>query len=115
MEMDERLHTRTRAHWSAARLLRAATVDGHAALGWGDDAGRIEPGALADLTTIALDSVRTAGPPPALGAETAVLGATNADVRHTVVGGRHVVRDGAHQLVPRVPEALAESIAALRD
>lgn len=115
MEMDERLHTRTRGHWSAARLLRAATVDGHAALGWGDDAGRIEPGALADLTTIALDSVRTAGPPPALGAETAVFAATNADVRHTVVGGRHVVRDGAHQLVPRVPEALAESIAALRD
>ncbi|MFD8338311.1 formimidoylglutamate deiminase [Streptomyces solisilvae] len=113
MELDERLRTRARGHWTAAQLLRAATVDGHAALGWGADAGRIEVGALADLTTIALDSARTAGPPPRLGAETAVFAATSADVRHTVVGGRHVVRDGTHQLVPRVPQALAESIQAL--
>ncbi|CDR09285.1 formimidoylglutamate deiminase [Streptomyces iranensis] len=113
MELDERLRTRARGHWTAAQLLRAATADGHAALGWGAEAGRIEVGALADLTTIALDSVRTAGPPPRLGAETAVFAATSADVRHTVVGGRHVVRDGAHQLVPRVPQALAEAIEAL--
>ncbi|MBO0651732.1 formimidoylglutamate deiminase [Streptomyces triculaminicus] len=112
MELDERLRSRTRGHWTAAALLRAATEDGHASLGWGD-AGRIEPGALADLTTVALDSVRTAGPSPRHGAETAVFAATGADVRHTVVGGRHVVRDGVHQLVPDVPRALADSIAAL--
>ncbi|MDO0927381.1 formimidoylglutamate deiminase [Streptomyces sp. TG1A-8] len=114
MELDERLRTRTRGHWSAGELLRAATADGHAALGW-DEAGTIEPGALADLTTIALDSVRTAGPPPALGAETAVFAAGAADVRHTVVGGRQIVRDGAHTLVPDVPSALADAIAALHD
>ncbi|CAL9466627.1 formimidoylglutamate deiminase [Streptomyces sp. enrichment culture] len=114
MELDERLRTRTRGHWTAAALLRAATADGHAALGW-DKAGRIEAGALADLTTLALDSVRTAGPPPRLGAETAVFAATAADVRHTIVGGRHVVRDGAHTLVPDVPQALAQAVAALRD
>ncbi|MEU9442203.1 formimidoylglutamate deiminase [Streptomyces sp. NPDC048304] len=113
MELNERLRTRTRGHWTAAALLRAATADGHAALGW-QDAGAIETGALADLTTIALDSVRTAGPVPRLGAETAVFAATAADVRHTVVGGRHVVRDGAHTLVPDVPEALARAVAALR-
>ncbi|MFI9203373.1 formimidoylglutamate deiminase [Streptomyces sp. NPDC053048] len=113
MELDERLRSRTRGHWTAAALLRAATEDGHASLGW-SDAGRIEPGALADLTTVALDSVRTAGPEPRHGAETAVFAATGADIRHTVVGGRHVVRDGAHQLVPDVPRALADSIAALR-
>ncbi|MEV5238860.1 formimidoylglutamate deiminase [Streptomyces cinnamoneus] len=113
MELDERLRTRTRGHWTAAALLRAATADGHASLGW-DDAGRIAPGALADLTTVALDSVRTAGPDPLHGAETAVFAATGADVRHTVVGGRHVVRDGVHLLVPDVPQALADSIAALR-
>ncbi|MEV6804339.1 formimidoylglutamate deiminase, partial [Streptomyces sp. NPDC051132] len=113
MELDERLRTRTRGHWTAAALLRAATADGHAALGW-DDAGTLAPGALADLTTIALDSVRTAGPLPALGAETAVFAATAADVRHTVVGGRHVVRDGAHTRVPDVPRALARAVAALR-
>ncbi|MFF9393614.1 formimidoylglutamate deiminase [Streptomyces griseoluteus] len=114
MELDERLRTRTRGHWTAAALLRAATEEGHAALGW-QEAGAIEPGRLADFTTIALDSVRTAGPPPRLGAETAVFAASAADVRHTVVGGRQVVRDGAHTRVPDVPSALADAIGALRD
>ncbi|MFD7001649.1 formimidoylglutamate deiminase [Streptomyces mirabilis] len=113
MELNERLRTRTRGHWTAAALLRAASADGHAALGW-QDAGILEAGALADFTTIALDSVRTAGPVPRLGAETAVFAATAADVRHTVVGGRHVVRDGAHALVPEVPQALAQAVEALR-
>ncbi|MGW0909852.1 formimidoylglutamate deiminase [Streptomyces sp. NPDC002853] len=114
MELNERLRSHTRGHWTAAALLRAATADGHAALGW-PDAGVLEPGALADLTTIALDSVRTAGPLPRLAAETAVFAATSADVRHTVVGGRHVVRDGSHVLVADVPGALAEAVGALRD
>ncbi|MFJ3887401.1 formimidoylglutamate deiminase [Streptomyces rubrogriseus] len=113
MELNERLRTRARGHWTAAALLRAATADGHAALGW-DDTGRIEAGARADLATVALDSVRTAGPLPRLGAETAVFAATAADVRHTVVGGRHVVRDGAHALVPDVPQALARAVEAQR-
>ncbi|MET9137746.1 formimidoylglutamate deiminase [Streptomyces parvulus] len=113
MELNERLRTRTRGHWTAAALLRAATADGHAALGW-DDTGRIETGARADLATVALDSVRTAGPLPRLGAETAVFAATAADVRHTIVGGRHVVRDGVHTLVPEVPRSLARAVEALR-
>ena len=113
MELNERLRTRTRGHWTAAALLRAACADGHAALGW-DQAGTLEPGALADLTTIALDSVRTAGPLPRLGAETAVFAATAADVRHTIVAGRHVVRDGVHTLVPDVPRALSRAVEALR-
>ncbi|MCZ4609454.1 formimidoylglutamate deiminase [Streptomyces sp. Lzd4kr] len=113
MELNERLRTRTRGHWTAAALLRAASADGHAALGW-DEAGTLEAGALADFTTIALDSVRTAGPLPRLGAETAVFAASAADVSHTVVAGRHVVRDGAHTLVPDVPKALADAVAALR-
>jgi cytosine/adenosine deaminase-related metal-dependent hydrolase len=113
MELDERLRSRTRGHWTAAALLHAATAEGHTALGW-PEAGRIERGALADLVTIALDSVRTAGTLPRLGAETAVFAASAADVRHTVVGGRHVVRDGEHALLPDVPGALAASIQALR-
>ncbi|WP_405980388.1 formimidoylglutamate deiminase [Streptomyces sp. NBC_00158] len=113
MELNERLASRTRGHWTANALLRAATEDGHAALGLAD-AGRLEAGALADFTTVALDSVRTAGPLPRLGAETAVFAASAADVRHTVVGGRHVVRDGAHTLVGDVAAALADSIAAVR-
>jgi len=112
VELDERLRTRARGHWTAAALLRAATEDGHAALGR-PDAGRIAPGALADLCTVDLDSVRTAGPPPRLAAETAVFAATAADVREVVVGGRTVVRDGKHQLVPDVPGALRRTIAEL--
>ncbi|MER5429312.1 formimidoylglutamate deiminase [Streptomyces sp. NPDC002588] len=113
MELDERLRSRTRGHWTAAALLRAASADGHAALGR-PDAGILETGAAADFTTIALDTVRTAGPLPRLGAETAVFAATAADVRHTVVAGRHVVRDGVHTLVPDVPRALARAVEALR-
>ena len=43
VELDERLATRERGHWSAGELLRAATVDGHASLGY-DDAGAIAVG-----------------------------------------------------------------------
>ncbi|MEU2911617.1 formimidoylglutamate deiminase [Streptomyces massasporeus] len=113
MELNERLRTRTRGHWTAAALLRAASADGHAALGW-EGAGALETGALADFTTLSLDSVRTAGPLPRLGAETAVFAASAADVSHTVVAGRHVVRDGVHSLVPDVPRALADAVEALR-
>ncbi|AUH42677.1 formimidoylglutamate deiminase [Streptomyces sp. CMB-StM0423] len=113
LELNERLRTRRRGHWTAHQLLRAATEGGYEALGWAAPA-RLEPGGLADFTTVALDSVRTAGAVPRLGAETAVFAATAADVRHTVVGGRHVVRDGAHALVEDVPGALTAAIAALR-
>jgi formiminoglutamate deiminase len=113
MELDERLRSRTRGHWTADQLLRAATENGHIALGW-PEGGRLETGMLADFTTVALDSVRTAGPVRRLAGETAVFAATAADVRHTVVGGRHVVRDGAHTALSSVPTALTEAIAALR-
>ncbi|MHA4814927.1 formimidoylglutamate deiminase [Streptomyces aculeolatus] len=113
LELNERLRTRRRGHWTAHHLLRAATEGGYAALGW-DAPARLEPGGLADFTTVALDSVRTAGAIPRLGAETAVFAATAADVRHTVVAGRHVVRDGVHALVEDVPGALAAAIGALR-
>ncbi|MET8326416.1 formimidoylglutamate deiminase [Streptomyces sp. NPDC005181] len=112
MELNERLRTQTRGHWTVAALLRAATADGHAALGR-PDAGTLEPGAFADFTTVALDSVRTAGPAPRLAAEAAVFAASAADVRHTVVAGRHIVRDGQHARVEDVPAALASAIAAL--
>lgn len=112
MELNERLRSRTRGHWTAAGLLAAATENGHAALGW-PESGRLAAGSAADFHTVALDTVRTAGPPPRLGAETAVFAATAADVRHTVVAGRHVVRDGTHRTVADVPAELAAAIAAL--
>jgi formiminoglutamate deiminase len=95
VELDERLASLRRGGHSPAALLRMATADGHASIGW-SDAGRIEVGAIADLTSLRLDSVRTAG----IGAVDAIAGAvfaaTAADVHHVVVGGRIVVRDGCH-------------------
>lgn len=113
LELNERLRSRTRGHFTAAQLLRAASEEGHGALGW-PEAGRIEKGSYADLTTLDLTSVRTAGAAPEHAAQTAVFAASAADVRHTVVGARHIVRDGRHRLVDDPARALAEAIAALR-
>jgi formiminoglutamate deiminase len=108
VELDERLRTERRGHFTAAELLHAATAAGHAALGW-DDAGTIAVGQRADLVTVRLDTVRTAGvvPGPA-----AVYAAGAADVSHVVVDGRVVVVDGEHVGFD-VPRELARSIAAV--
>jgi formiminoglutamate deiminase len=107
VELDERLRTGARGHFTAAELLRAATSTGHAALGW-DDAGVIAVGARADLVTVALDGVRLAGVPPAQ----AVYAATAADVRHVVVDGRPVVHDGRHVALD-VPGELRAAVTAV--
>jgi formiminoglutamate deiminase len=109
VEYAERLACRSRGHFTAEDLLLAATCDGHASLGW-PDAGEIAPGAWADLVTMSLDSVRTAGADDSLALETAVFGASAADVRDVVIGGQDVVRDGVHLLVPDVPGELTRSI-----
>ncbi|MFI1578407.1 formimidoylglutamate deiminase [Embleya sp. NPDC020630] len=109
VELDERLRTGRRGHFTSAALLAYATTVGHRALGW-PDAGRIEAGALADLTTIGLDSVRLAGTMPRLAGEGAVFAAAAGDVTHVLVDGRVVVRDGVHQLVEAVPQALTTAI-----
>ena len=89
VEMDERLARRSRGHWSASELLRAATADGHASLGF-PDAGRIAVGQRADLVTLSLTTPRTAGGGPT--PETAAFAATAADVTQVVAGGRVVHR-----------------------
>src|SRR5262245_42419219 len=109
VELDERLRTEVRGHFSAPELLRAATSDGHAALGW-PEAGRIAPGALADFVTVALDTPRLAGFDPERAAEAAVFAAAACDVRHVVVSGDFVVRDGVHLLLGDVPAALDRAI-----
>jgi len=111
VELDERLRDEHRGHFDASELLDAATAAGHAALGW-PDAGVIAPGARADLVTVRLDSVRTAGFDESAPLPAVVFAATAADVTHVVVDGRVVVRDGRHLLVEDVPRALADSIAA---
>jgi len=110
VEYSERLARQSRGVFGVSALLEAATVSGHASLGW-PDAGEIAPGAWADLVTVSLGSVRTAGSGVVEGV---VFGANAADVRAVVAGGQDVVRDGSHVLVPDVPGALAAAIAAVR-
>lgn len=103
VELHTRLWDERRGHFTAGELLAAATTAGHRALGW-EDAGVITPGARADLVTVALDTVRTAGTDPAA----VVFTATAADVTHVLVDGRTVVEDGRHRSID-VPAALKEA------
>ncbi len=112
VELGERLATQQRGQFTAFELAAAATVSGHASVGW-PDAGEFAPGAFADFCTVALDSPRTAGATAATALESVIFSATAADVRHLVVAGRDVVSDGRHVLIPDVPAALAAAISAV--
>jgi formiminoglutamate deiminase len=105
LEMNERLATERRGHFSPAELLTAAT--NHAAIGW-TDAGAIAVGRRADLVAVSLDSSRTAGVEPA----GAIYAATAADVTHVVADGRMIVADGRHTAFD-VPAELRSSVRAV--
>jgi formiminoglutamate deiminase len=95
LELDQRLASGERGHHGAAELLASACECGHAGIGW-PEAGRIEPGAMADLVTVGLDGVRLAGTVAERALEALVFAATAADVRRVIAGGRTVIRDGEH-------------------
>ena len=112
VELAERLVSQERGHFTAAELATAATTAGHASLGW-PEAGELVPGALADFCTVALDTRRTAGVMLATTLETVIFAAAADDVRTLVVGGRDVVADGEHLLVPDVPGKLGAAMTAV--
>ena len=89
-----------------AELMAAATD--HDAIGWGE-VGKLQPGAGADLVTVDLASIRTAGVEPG----GAVFAASAADIVQVVIAGRQVVQDRAHQLIARPESLLAKEIEAL--
>src|SRR5207248_9612332 len=80
VELDERLASGARGLHRPADLLRAATANGYASLGW-PEGGRLDPGALADLITVGLDSVRLAGTPPGHAVAATVFAAGGGEVR----------------------------------
>ncbi|RPF19521.1 formimidoylglutamate deiminase [Myceligenerans xiligouense] len=116
LELDERVRTLARGHLSAPTLLRAGTREGYASLGWSgprEGDGGIGVGDLADFTVISLDSVRMAGWTRPTLLDHTVFAAAAADVTDTIVGGRHVVRDGVHQAIPDTAAELRRSIDAV--
>jgi cytosine/adenosine deaminase-related metal-dependent hydrolase len=86
-----------------------ATTSGAAALCW-PGAGSLAVAKFADLTVLGLDSVRMAGTTADNLVEAAVFAAGAGDVRQVMVGGRWIVRDGAHVSLD-VPRLLADTIA----
>lgn len=108
VELNLRLATQRRGNIDPATLLDAATRGGATSLGW-SDAGRIGPGALADLCVIGLDSPRLAGLRQRDLVAGVVFGANAADVTHTMVGGQMVVTGGTHESVD-VAEQLRSGI-----
>lgn len=106
VETHERLRTLRRGTFDPAQLLVAATDA--SGLGW-PDAGRIEVGARADLVTVDLDSVRTAGSDPGQ----VLMSATAADIDTVLVDGRTVVTGGRHRLGD-VGALLADAVDAVR-
>ncbi|WP_296605035.1 formimidoylglutamate deiminase [Nocardioides sp.] len=97
LEMDERLATQERGHWSAAELLSIGTRGARIAVG--------EP---ADLVTIDTRSTRTAG--TGSDENTAVFAATAADVTHVVIGGSVVATGDDRAEIGRELEAAMEAL-----
>ncbi len=97
LEMDERLATQERGHWSAAELLEVGTRGANIAVG-----------ERADLVTVDTRSNRTAG----TGADenTAVFAATATDVTHVVVGGRVVATADDRDEIGRELDAAMEDL-----
>ncbi len=93
LEMHERLVTHERGRFTPDELMTALGTAGHGSLGW-PELGRIDTGALCDLTSVRLDTPRTAGIDPTQ----LVFAATAADIDTVVIGGRPVVRAGRHVL-----------------
>jgi len=79
----------------AARVLRLATIDGARALGLDAEIGSLEPGKKADLAVVRIDGphAEPGGDPYAR----LVYACHASDVRHVLVDGALVVKDGEHQ------------------
>jgi len=76
----------------AMRVLRMATIDGAMALGMGDLTGSIEPGKRADITVLDPNNVCSVPMGETAGSVVFSMGPQN--VKHVVVDGAFLVRDG---------------------
>jgi formiminoglutamate deiminase len=114
VELDLRLASGVRGQLSPQALARAATAEGYACLGW-PEGGRIKPGALADLVSVSLESVRLAGTGPQDALAAVIFAAAGGDVHSLIVGGRQIVCDGRHAQLDVVAELRRTVLAASGD
>ena len=111
VELDERLISGVRGHFSVQDLAAALTSSGAASLGW--NAGRIQAGALADFVSVSLDSPRTAGARVGEPLSHVIFAATGSDVDTVVVGGNVVVEEGRHRAFGAPGPALESAIRSV--
>ncbi len=97
-------HKQGPGKFSARDALALATIDGARAIGLGDQIGSIEIGKKADLVFVDLNRPATFGPQASI-YHRIVYAAARDSVRHVLIDGQFVVRDGT--LVCMDPEALA--------
>jgi 5-methylthioadenosine/S-adenosylhomocysteine deaminase len=90
----------------ARQVVEMATIAGARAIGLGDAIGSLEPGKRADIVVLRADRPHLV--PVYHPASTVVYAATGADVRHVLIDGHLVVRDGVLQTAD-VKEILADA------
>jgi cytosine/adenosine deaminase-related metal-dependent hydrolase len=98
----------------ARRALRLATIDGARALGLDGVTGSVEPGKRADIAVVRIDGAHAE---PGGDVHARLVYACGArDVRHVLVDGALVVRDGVHQRLDagRVTATARREAARLR-
>ena len=112
VELDERLGTLVRGRHTPVELARAMTDTAMRASA-GPRAGGSSAGCARRLRhRCRCDSVRLAGTRPRDALDAVVFAAGAADVPNVIVGGREIVRDGAHVKID-VASELAAAIAAV--
>ncbi|GAB3300736.1 formimidoylglutamate deiminase [Epidermidibacterium keratini] len=112
VELNTRLASQARGHFTAAELLQASTAAGHRSIGWGD-AGELRIGARADLVAVDTRSVRMAGFDLRSGLESVVFAASAPDVTDVIIDGVPVVQNHRHLLIDDVPGEIAAAIGDL--
>ena len=92
-------------------LLAHAWLDGCSSLGW--NGGRVEVGMRADLVVLDADHPVLVGRNGHTVLDSWAFSGTESPVRHVMVGGDWVVRDGRHEREEEISRAFAEAVKGL--
>ncbi len=95
----------------AVNLVQRAAAGGAQALG--RDAGAIEPGRLADLVVLDTDHPALVGRDAAGAVDAWIFSGNTTPVRHVMVAGRWVIRDGRHARQAEVAARFAHTMRSL--